>query len=253
MFKPLILVFFIYWFSSFTAIGQEANDISPEKPITIAISENSYPYHFINEYKQPDGLMVDFWRLWASKLGQSIEFVAYPWPEGFKKVEGGELDLYGGLTKLAERNEHVTFFSESFPIESYIYIHQDINNIENIEQLLPYTIGVVSSSSSLLILKKQYPHFKVREYASRIALYEAALKKEILAFAESDHLLHSFHNTTMLQQMYLEHKKVTYFEGALAGLTQKANKALIAYVEQGIALITQEEKSLLEKKGLSYT
>ena len=73
----------IYISSNLNVFGapQIIDKATSNSSLTIAVNETSYPYHFLDAQGQADGLMADFWRLWASKQNVEVKFIPLPWRE----------------------------------------------------------------------------------------------------------------------------------------------------------------------------
>ena len=62
--------------------------------ITIAVSTDSVPFHFIDDQGRPSGIIVDMWRLWSQKTGVEIEFKSAPLNETIAMVRDGRADAH---------------------------------------------------------------------------------------------------------------------------------------------------------------
>lgn len=64
-----------------------------QQKVTIAVSADSYPFHFSSIEGQPSGLFIDQWRLWAKKRGKEIELIIASWPDTLSIVKDGRADI----------------------------------------------------------------------------------------------------------------------------------------------------------------
>lgn len=232
------------------AFGQKYTSQTFERPLTIAIHESSYPYHFLDENGNPDGLMVEYWRLWAKRQQVDIEFVSLPWLDTLAQVESGEVDIHGGLSITPNRQEKFVFSGPLFPVHIHLFINIDLANIDNFNELKPYLIGVVDGSAHIEMLKKHYPYLKQKVYNSREALYQAALNKEVLVFTGLDRLSINNPLYQQLREMYPAHKRLRYQYADYGIAIEKNNRNLFTFVNEGIKKITEEERANIKVKWL---
>ncbi len=235
----------------FSQVKAEESTINfQHSSLTIAVNKTTYPYQFVNKQGQVAGLMVDLWRLWAKKQRVVIKFIPLSWTETLKQVKNGNIDIHAGLSNTIKRQQYFDFSSTFFTIDNYFYINQRLNNVESIEQLRPYTIGVVAKSGHINKIKQQYPQLNIKIYASSEEKYQAALSGEILAFAGIDTLTKNFKNSQAIQQFYPLSKRLLFSKWQYSVAVAKGHKKLLAFIEQGFAQITPEEKSAIERKWL---
>ncbi len=220
------------------------------RPLTISVNHTSYPYHFQDKNGNAAGIMVDLWKLWAKKQQVDVEFVITNWRQTVENVRLKRVDIHAGLEQTEQRSEYLDFTSPFFELNSTIWLHRDINKITSIEQLLPYAIGVVAGSSHVEKIKKLHQHLSIREYKSRFDLFDAALSGEVVAFTNIDKLSKNYPRYQELLVQYPAYKQLLFDRGKYVAAVAKNNTELLAFIEQGIAKITAEEKTAIEKKWL---
>lgn len=223
-----------------------------EPPIKIAISKTSFPYHFENDKGEADGIMVDYWKLWAQKQNVDIEFVIMDWIQTLASVRQNQIDIHAGLIKTEDRAEVFSFTPTFFHQKSHIYIHRNYTHVENLEQLMPLTIGVVDGSSHVEQVKKLNPQFNLRKYKDRFALFDAALNGEIAAFSNLDRLFRHYNRRKELLAQFPTYRRMLFKLEEYTTAVAKGNDSLLMFVEQGLAKITPIEKSAIEKKWLGF-
>ncbi|MDA7848152.1 transporter substrate-binding domain-containing protein [Sulfurospirillum sp.] len=129
----------------------------------IAISNNMVPYSFVDENGNPDGILVDYWKLWAKKNNHKIEFVASTWSSSVEKLKNGNVDIHSGLYVNEERNKYVNYLKPIFNSTVHIFIDQkNISYIKSIKSLKDKTMGVLVGSYSVNFIKSNYPHIKLK-------------------------------------------------------------------------------------------
>lgn len=245
------VLFIVASFSfSLTAAEQQIKKQAFKSPLTVAINKTSYPYHFLNEQGQADGLMVDFWLLWAKKQQVDVKFVTLPWIEILEQVASGDVDIHAGLLILQTRKNQFAFSTPLFPLYSHLYVNVDLANIEDLSELKPYLIGVIEGSAHVEMLKNNFPYLKQKMYASRHELYEAALNKEILVFTGLEKLSSNYQYYEALRGMYPPYKRLRYQQADYGVAVAKRNEPLFAFINDGLAKISANERSVIERKWL---
>ncbi len=221
-----------------------------KQPLTIAINETSFPYHSIDKEGNATGIMADMWRLWANKQQVEIQFVVMPWLDTLSQVAQGNIDIHGGLSIIDSRKKTLSFAKSLFSIYPHLYINQQLNDINNIADLKPYSIGVVRGSSHVENMRKYHSDLALKVYENRHDLYRAALNDEILVFTGLEKLADNFDDYDRLRQRFPVHKVIRYQEGDYGVAVGKNKDQLLAFIEQGFDKISRDERVSIERKWL---
>ena len=224
--------------------------VAIKQPLTIAINETSFPYHAIDEEGNAIGLMADMWRLWATKQQVDVQFVVLPWLETLSQVAKGKVDIHAGLTILDSRRKTLAFTRPLFHVYTHLYVHQQLNTVDSLADLKPYSIGVVKGSAHIEKLKKYHPDLALKTYGNRHDLYRAALNNEILVFTGLEKLADNFPDYDSLRQRFPVHKVLRYQQGDYGVAVAKNNHALLRFIEQGFEKISRQERAAIERKWL---
>jgi diguanylate cyclase (GGDEF)-like protein len=251
----LFLAFFSLSTAAEAAVTVKQDIVIPapwlgKKPLTIAVNETSFPYHSIDKQGNAIGLMADLWRLWAKKQQVEVEFIVLPWSETLKQVAQGNVDIHAGLTIIDSRKETLSFSKPLFPIYTHLYVHQQLNNVNSIADLKPYSVGVVSGSAHIENLRKYHPSLALKTYSNRHDLYRAALNNELLVFTGLEKLADNFSDYENLRQRFPVHKVLRYHQADYGVATSKSNIELLQFIDQGFEKITSQENASIERKWL---
>jgi len=87
-----------------------SSDVSgdPRKYIATT-SKNSPPFSFLDHQGNPQGMVIDFWSMWAEKMGLDIEFRLDDGNRTPETVRDGEADFHAGLYSSDIRHEYLDF------------------------------------------------------------------------------------------------------------------------------------------------
>lgn len=249
----LLTIFTLLFVSYSNVIYAESSPLiaPPKQHFKIALSEISYPYHFVNQQGEPDGVMVDYWHLWAEKLGVTVEFVPLTWLETLAKTAEGAVDFHSGLVHLEQREKKLDFSQEIYPLYSYIYLHKDLTGISNINQLTPYNVGVVDGASHQTRIQQHNEKIQIRTFESRSKMYQAGLNQEILAFGDQNKLNEEYPHLDRLTVLFPHYKRISYFSGSYSSAVAKGNTQTLAFINYGITQISDGEKQAIEDKWFS--
>lgn len=104
----LTLLSFIFPFSS----------MAEEKPLIVTGSSTWQPFSFINKEGDADGIMVDYWQLYAKANNLDVQFNLLPWSESLTYVANTDNVVHGGLGYTGTRAETLAF-SRELPLKRY--------------------------------------------------------------------------------------------------------------------------------------
>ena len=221
-----------------------------ENSLKISISNDMLPYSFLNEKGEAEGILVDYWKLWAKKTNQKIEFIPSSWEDSLDNIKNKSVHIHSGLFINKHRQEYVDFVKPIYNTVSSIYINiDDSKNIENTKDLNNKTIGIISNTYYEDYLKENFPKINIKTYTSYPELFNAVINKKIDSFME-DSL-----NTWFQLIKYMKFKSVTtlsdfrlnkmYYAGVAKG-----DKTLKELVLSGMNKISNNEILEIEKKWI---
>ncbi|MAD74138.1 MAG: hypothetical protein CML20_04975 [Rheinheimera sp.] len=176
--------------------------------LTVALSNDTYPYMFVNEEGQPDGLIVDYWRIIAKQQQIEIDFVMADWPATVALLNAGKVDFHGGMGYTEQRSVAYQLHSLNITIYSNIFVHRDLLNVVTLADLTPYAIGVLENSSHVPTLERQLPEAPLRIFNTATQVYDAALAGQLKAFASLDRLPPRYSKYEELNKQFPLYKKI---------------------------------------------
>jgi diguanylate cyclase (GGDEF)-like protein len=220
-------------------------------PLIIAISNDSYPYMYSDQQKQPAGLVVDWWNALAAQTGLKLKFVAVDWSQIFQLLDTGQVDLIGGLAMTPQRQQNYLLGSLIAEVYSNVFVHRELNQLTELKQLKPHVIGVVKNSGHIAFIQQHLPGVYLREFDNTSAMYDAALTGEIRAFISLDRLTPRYRQYTLLNQFYPLFKKIPLQKIELTYAVSKLRPELAKQLRALSATISADVSDKLQRRWLS--
>lgn len=221
-------------------------------PAKIVIVHNldNPPLKYVDEQGRAAGLLIDIWRLWASKIGVDVEFRAAGWDETLRMMREGEADIHAGLFFSEERDGYLDYASSPlFDLKYNLFFHKKIIGLNRIEDLMGLQIGVPKGSTKQLIAER-LPKAALAIFDSFPQLYEAARKDEIKAFISPPLNYHYYLNKRGESSNFRYRPDQVVYSPSYRGAVQEGKSELLTLVNQGLAQITPGEREAIERRWL---
>jgi PAS domain S-box-containing protein len=245
---PLILSFVL------VAVGLNSGETQAADPavqkITIAVSIDTVPFHFIDDQGQPAGIIVDMWKLWSKKTGVEIEFKPAPWGETIAMVRNGLADAHAGLNLNQDREKFLDFGKPLIRSDSYFFFHKNIYGLNTVEDLIPFRIGIVKGAHEASILKAALPQATLVEYADQKSLYDALKREDIRVFADVGQKARYFLTQRGIAHQYRHNIESPLDKNAFYPAVGQG-KAQLTLIEKGFEKITVQERAEIERRWIS--
>ncbi len=219
--------------------------------LKIAISNDSYPYMYLDKQDQPAGLVVDWWRALAEPADLRLEFITVDWANIFQLLDSGTVDVIGGLAITPLRQQNYLLGPVMADVYSNVFVHRDLQQLSELHQLQPHVIGVVKNSGHLAFVSQHLPELYLREFDTTSAMYDAALSGDIKAFISLDRLTPRYRQYTVLNQLYPLFKKLPLQKIALTYAVPPTEPALAAKLQRLAAAMPTDLADKLQRRWLS--
>lgn len=134
-----------------------ANQVGTAQIYQVGIEPHYPPMEFLDEEATIVGYDVDLIHAIAENQGFEVQLNADTWDNIFNLLENGERDIIiSTVTKTPERTKLYDFSDEYFEINfSVLYDKEKLGEIKTIDDMRPYKIGVLITSSDLERLKQK--------------------------------------------------------------------------------------------------
>ena len=171
-----------------TVRSQAAEPVMQPAKLVIAISNDTYPYMYLDKQDQPGGLVVDWWRALAKVQNIEIEFRAVDWANIMQLLDSGEVDIIGGMAITAERQQKYLMGGLLSEVHSNVFLHRDLVQVNTLAQLEPHIIGIVKNSGHIAVIREKQANLTLKTYENTTAMFDAGLAGQVKAFVTLDRL-----------------------------------------------------------------
>ena len=231
--------------------GLAAEQSAPPTTLKIAISNDTYPYMYLDKQEQPGGLIVDWWRAVAKAQGITLEFRVVDWGDIMQLLDNGEVDLIGGMALTAERQQKYLMGPVITDVYSNVFLHRDLLQINQLTHLSPHLVGVVRNSGHIASIRQKAPEVMLKSFDNTTAMYDAALAGQIKAFLSLDRLTPRYPQFERLNQLYPVFKKLPLEKMSLTYAARKSDVALAAMLSQWAKALPADLTDKLQRRWLS--
>lgn len=213
------------------------------------VTDNNYPpYVVVNADGQPEGYIVDLWRLWERKTGVQVEFKAMQWAEAQRSMHNGQADVIDLIFRTPVRDQLYDFSQPHATLPVNIYVDTSIHGVRGPQELAGFTVGVqrgdacVDKLASLGITSLA----AFENYESILAAARAGeIKMFCMDEAPANYYLYLHRDQLRFSQAF------RLYEGQFHWAVNKGDQATFALVNRGMSLITSEERAALQSKWFS--
>lgn len=208
------------------------------------------PFSFINEKGEPDGIMVDYWQLYAKENKVKIRFDLRPWGESLDYAIRTPNVIHGGLGYTSDRANSLVFSNE-LPLKRYdvyLFVQKDLP-FDDLHSIKSAIVGTVKKSTKHAFLTAQISEQNTRIFSNFGALNQAAYKGEVDIFI--DDLSSALYDmrVTNNQGAFTPRRKLYSFPLHFA--INKNSKARLAELEEGISRINPKDIEAIYEKWLT--
>jgi len=142
-------------------------------------------YYIDPKTGKPEGVVIDYMKLFAEDLGAKPEWVSIPWNDQVDALVNGEVDVLPKHTNTPERAFRVDFTDQLISFNLLILISKE--NPLTLEELKQpgKAIACVKGSSNRLAIEKNFPEAKIVEIEEYLMCGDALEKGEVDAWVEA--------------------------------------------------------------------
>ncbi|MBI9110935.1 transporter substrate-binding domain-containing protein [Maridesulfovibrio ferrireducens] len=133
--------------------------------LTISHSASMPPLSFLDEKGNPQGIIIDIWKLWSEETGIDVVFKLSNWNQALTSVTNGDTDVHGGLFYTKERAEKLHFSDKFFNFSGGLFVSKKLTDfkIDNLDNL---NCGVIKEGFSKKFMEDNFPYVSLVIYDS---------------------------------------------------------------------------------------
>jgi len=221
----------------------QAPNTRQSNALTIACRNAYPPMSMISAAGHPSGMLVDIWRLWATKTGRKITFKFFSSKEALKAITDGRADIHSGVCQSQAPQNTVAFSQPFYRIESGFFYKLGPNAPETLADLQGQRVGTTPLSH----LEEKERGFLVYP-TDQDLLQEASQGTFDIFFAERPYV------SALLERRGEQGSYGLLSQGEMiqpiyAGVAQK-NPALLEAVNKGLAAMSDVELADVEARWI---
>ncbi|MBL1274986.1 MAG: transporter substrate-binding domain-containing protein [Ectothiorhodospiraceae bacterium] len=215
---------------------------------------DSAPIQFKNADGEPDGILVDVWRLWSKKSNIPVRFVGAYSRETQSMVRDGTGDIIAGLFPNQRRAEFLDFSSSILSSPYHLYFNDELAGLSSVADLPNFRVGVTQGSFHEDYLREQFPNVKRVLFKGYQRLFEAAERGDISVFVTQPLYLSRFLTKNGFPNHYRHFEQPLYTRAYQAGV-KKGRTELLENINFYMEKITDRERRAITRKwlGLEWT
>ena len=208
---------------------------------TVSYDPDYAPFSYIQN-DEPEGLLIDYWKLWAEKNNYKIKFVnGKVWENAINMARTGKVDFFLGT------NPYEKWMKSSYTIyrtKTSLFVNKDFS--KDFSKKAPYLIGLVGEDHKKLI-DENFPFSQTIIYKDYNALFKDFLTKKLdLIF--DDKIAIEFY--TLRNNFFHNIKPLDLLQSLAPIKAISRNKELIERFNEGFRKLTNEELYDIESKWI---
>ena len=214
-----------------------------ERPVKIIVADDrAYaPFAFLDPSGQPQGMTIDFWKLWSQKTGIAVEFRLLEWDAALAAVGEGQADVVGGLFRTPQREKIFDFSEPYFTISTGLFFHSQIHGIREFGDLSGFTVGIVKGDSAEEWIREKYPPIRLESYPDTERLIKATLSGAIKVFV-ADTQVARFYLAKLDSGNGIREADRPVSVNPQYAAVKKGHRPLLRVIQQGFDQISEREK-----------
>jgi signal transduction histidine kinase len=224
-----------------------AAEAQDRKPFVIASQRNAPPFSFAGKDGEPQGILVEFWRLWAARNGHEITFQLDDLDETIEAVRKGRADFHSGIFYSDPRSAYLDF-SSGFIDDTLSLFVLDRLDIQSVNDLAatPIVVGVARDHYAAEYMQYNYPFVRLKLLPNSEDVVMSALRSEIVAFAVDYPIAFYFLSKHDARGQFRVVTDLATHE--LRAAFRKGNRETLDIVESGLGKISKKDVATLSDK-----
>ena len=225
--------------------------VEAQDKVTIAAGQDFRPFEFVDEKGDPQGLVIDLWKLWSEKTGIPVEFAPASWAETQEMVKDGRVSVHAGLNVSEKRRQFLDYGDSLISTNSYVFSPNGIDISGSLQELAGFRVGVLKGSLEEALISERVPGAKLVSFETIDGLYDAIAAKKIRLFADVEQTALYFLSQRNISRDFHFDPSTPLDANHLFAAVTKGQTALLKKLNAGLRLITADEKAEIERRWIS--
>nr|WP_283103793.1 transporter substrate-binding domain-containing protein [Shewanella gelidii] len=222
-----------------------------QQPIKIGYRVDSAPLQYRGDLGEAKGVLIDYWRTWAEVANTDVEFIAGTNAQTQAWLQQGEIDVIAGVFQSAKRAKQMAFSVPLLHSAYSLFSHPTLAQVESIDDINLYTVGVTLNSYHHQWLLENYPSADIKTYSGYRQLFEAAVRGEVQLFISQGLYLQRYLQSHPSKVKFNRLEKSIYDRGYHAAV-RIGNQKLIQKIDRYAQLVTNHSKDAISAKWSGF-
>jgi len=219
---------------------------SYKKSITVVGDAYYPPFTFLDDKGNPQGFVVDIWKLWSKKTGIKVIHKLMRWEDALEMVKLGKADVIDSLFYSEERDRFFDFSKPFSKVSTRIFFHKNLKHIRNLKDIRGYLVGVQIGDYTVAYLKKHMPELSLQFFNSYEEIVKAAKEGVIKVFVADDIPIDYY---LIKYDIYDEFNKTKpIYTELIYSAVKEGNTELLKLVNTGLERISKREMESIYRK-----
>ncbi len=216
--------------------------------LSITFSPDFPPFSALSPTLEPQGLLIDMWRLWSKQTGQNIEFNARESSKTLDLVRDQHADVHLGYPE--NKLIGLRIAKQVYQPTANVYVNNRLKGLSTLEQLKGETIGVLSQVSFREELEHKYSYLNIQYFSTLSSMLRAAEVGDISAMISSIDFMNIKLVEASLQSSFYRLIEPV-FTAKLSAYVNENNQRLAEIIADGFEQIPLHELAMLEERWLN--
>jgi len=166
--------------------AEESHYLDDKDFIAMCADPDWMPYEQISKQGQHVGILGDFHRLWAKKIGKEIRLIKTDdWNQSLEYIKQRRCDILSSAQSTKERRHYMNFTSSFISYPIVVATRNDELFFERFEQLVGHELAIVKGYSTIETLKEKYPEIQIVEVDSPLEGLLKVSKGEVFGYIDT--------------------------------------------------------------------
>lgn len=205
--------------------------------VRIACQHDYYPYSWIDSLGKQQGLLIDYWNLWAEKTGATLEFIPGPTHQCISRVLSDSADVVAGMLYHDSYIGTLEFSDFIMRLNTTLFLRNRYKPKSVYD--ISFPIDIIQDEQAFEIFTEKFPGLELELHEDFRSIANEVLMKETKAFVYD-------YPVPNIEFQYVRKPKGYYNYHVLSAsrLTpaiKAGNLEMLSLIQQGNIQITDEE------------